>query len=86
MDVLFENKDLLISAMANINSYDEERDPRVIWLRDFAHYAKECRMQGGVAECGTIEGSLPTISINIFQRSDCIFSTHLQALTRAIFK
>ena len=56
MDVLFENKDLLISAMANINSYDEERDPRVIWLRDFAHYAKECRMQGGVAECGTYRG------------------------------
>lgn len=52
MDVLFENKDLLISAMANINSYDEERDPRVIWLRDYqtvnaANEARDLRRRRG---------------------------------------
>lgn len=56
--VLFEDEDLgeKIIARTTGDYYDEEQDPRIRWLRDFAHYANECRMEGSVAECGVARG------------------------------
>lgn len=36
--------------------YDEETDPRVGWLRNFAAYVREREMAGSVAECGVYWG------------------------------
>ncbi len=53
IQAVFEDEAL---AAEFINQYDEDHYCRVVWLRDFAHYAQERGMEGSVAECGVCMG------------------------------
>ena len=52
--VLHENQELL-HEVYKVSSYDYY-DARVSWLRDFASYANETKLEGAVAECGVNRG------------------------------
>ena len=57
VQAIFEDEDMGTAVVLQSGSlYDEKRDPRVGWLRDFAHYAQELQMEGNVAECGVASG------------------------------
>lgn len=57
VQAVFEDDSLGTTVVLQSGSlYDEECDPRVRWLRDFAHYAQELQMEGNVAECGVAAG------------------------------
>ena len=38
------------------NPYEEQKDPRVLWLKDFANYVYEHGIPGNAAECGVYRG------------------------------
>lgn len=54
--VLLDDQEALVNVLSNYNQYDELTDNRVVWLRNFAGYAKEEKLEGNVAECGVYMG------------------------------
>lgn len=54
--VLLDDQETLANVLSNYNQYDELTDNRVVWLRNFADYAKEKKLEGNVAECGVYVG------------------------------
>lgn len=51
-----EDKDLMNKLFSEYNGYDEQTDFRVRWLRNFAEYVREEKLEGNVAECGVFMG------------------------------
>lgn len=54
--VLLDDQEMLTNVLSTYNQYDELTDNRVVWLRNFAGYAKEKKLEGNVAECGVCMG------------------------------
>lgn len=54
--VLLDDYEMLANVLTNCNQYEEFTDNRVVWLRNFAEYAKEEQLKGNVAECGVCMG------------------------------
>lgn len=54
--ILEKEPELCVKILAANNQYDEERDSRVVWLRNFAGYAAGEGLEGNVAECGVCMG------------------------------
>lgn len=60
---IFESDNLFFKV--NQLSYYEERDVRVNWVKAFAQFAKDEKLEGNVAECGVYKGDF-SIYINKF--------------------
>ncbi|WP_044913065.1 TylF/MycF/NovP-related O-methyltransferase [Butyrivibrio sp. WCE2006] len=54
--VLMEDLELKEKVFVLYNRYDENKDPRVIWVKRFAEYAEEEKIRGSIAECGVNRG------------------------------
>lgn len=54
--VLMEEDSLLQDIYLKINQYEEDVHPRVCWLRGFAQFVLEQKLEGNVAECGVFRG------------------------------
>jgi len=53
---LIETKNLWANIRSEYNEYDENKDPRVIWVREYAGYVAKHKLDGAVAECGVYMG------------------------------
>jgi len=53
---LIENEPSWVNIRSQYNIYDENSDQRVIWIRNYADYVKERKIEGNVAECGVCMG------------------------------
>lgn len=54
--LLSEHTELKTKVLANYNQYTEDADFRVVWLRNYAEYARASGLVGSVAECGVNKG------------------------------
>ena len=54
--VLFHERELAIKVLAKCSIYDENEDPRVVWLRNYSILVNENLLNGNVAECGVNRG------------------------------
>ena len=54
--VRLDDQEMMTNVLSTYNQYDELTDSRVAWLRNFAGYAKEEKLEGNVAECGVCMG------------------------------
>lgn len=53
---LYEVSPLRTEILVSYNEYEEETDPRVRWLCNFAQYSQEKGLAGNTAECGVYHG------------------------------
>lgn len=67
------------------NTYDENTDFRVAWLRAFSRYVKEMNLEGNVAECGVFKGEFSYYINKYFSnRKLYLFDTFIGFDTRDI--